>query len=416
MFRKIASIVLALGLSHVLCAQHNTSSPYTRYGYGELVENGFGFTRSIGGQSAAIRSYSHINPGNPASFTSIDTMGFRFEFGAAVKFSSFSDNNYTQSSSDANLEYLALQLPITKRFGFSAGLQPYSFVGYDFGNKSVVNSSIDSDTLAYTNRYFGTGDISQLYFGLGANPFDNFNLGVNVHYRFGSLQHQSIVNFDDTRYHATVQTNDISVHDWSLSFGAQYFIGLPKQQKIDIGATLEMPSTLKASATRNVITALVDTVNINFDNSFGTPLTFGTGIAYEYSDRWLVGFDYSFQKWSDVEYFGEKNFNDRRRFALGGQFIPSRLSKKYLQRVAYRLGVNTSNSYYKVNNEDFNMMGVSAGFGFPLRKVYNASYLNLGFEYGRAGEKSDNLILEQYFKVSLNLTLNETWFMKRKFE
>ena len=70
-------------------AQNNTSSPYTRYGYGELSNPGFGYCKSMGGLSAAVRNSKYINPGNPASFTAIDTMGFRFEVGGSAKRSSF---------------------------------------------------------------------------------------------------------------------------------------------------------------------------------------------------------------------------------------------------------------------------------------------------------------------------------------
>ena len=239
---------------------------------------------------------------------------------------------------------------------------------------------------------------------------------MNVYYNFGSIDHESNVSFSESSYHSTSQVSDISVHDWNVSFGAQYEVLLNKDNSILWGATLELPSKMKASATREITTTYVDTVKLDYDNSFGLPMSFGTGLAYQCSDRWLVSFDYKFQKWSDVEFFGEKDFNDRHRFAVGGQLIPQKMSKHYFRRVAYRLGVNTSNSYYKVNDEDFQLTAITAGLGFPLRNVANPTYLNLGLEYGRAGEKSDDLILEQYFKISLNLTLNETWFVKRKFE
>lgn len=416
MFKKLTSFLFALAVVPVVYAQHNTSSPYSRYGYGELVDGGFGLTRSIGGQTAAVRNSSHINSGNPASYDAIDSLGFRFEFGASVKYSAFSDENNTQHSWDENIDYLAMQFPITHWMGFSVGLQPYSFVGYDFQNKSVQNSTIASDTLAVTNSYSGSGNLSQLYFGLGAHPFADLHLGMNVYYTFGTLEHESKASFDNSSYHPTTQVNSISAHDWHVSFGAQYMFHLNEKNDLSWGATFELPSKMKADATREVTTTLVDTVTLNYDNSFGLPMSFGTGLVYQYTDRWLLGFDYNFQKWSDVEFFGEKSFSDRHRFSVGGQLIPQRMGKNYLKRIAYRLGLSESNSYYKVNDQDFNMFTTSVGLGFPLRKSNNPSYLNITCEYGKAGEKSDDLILEQYLKFTLNLTLNETWFVKRKFE
>lgn len=408
----VVSVMAVSGLS----AQNNTSSPYSRYGYGELVEPGFGYSKSLGGLSAGIRNYNHINSANPASFTAIDSMGFRFEFGASIKCTKFSDDVTTSKSWDQNLDYLALQFPITKWMGFSAGLQPFSFVGYEFGNKQVTKSSISTDSLTVYTNYAGTGNITQLYLGVGVEPVKNLNLGMNVYYNFGTLAHASQVAFDNKSYHSTLQRNEISVHDWNLGFGAQYVVPLSEKRNLSIGATLDLPSKMKADAEKEIVTAGVDTVNLNFDNSFGLPFSFGAGFAYDVNESWMVGVDYKFQKWSDVEYFGEKVFNDRHRFACGAELLPDRLSKKFFKRMSYRLGANYSNSYFDVNENSFNLMAVSAGFGIPLRRVANPTYLNLGVEYGRTGKKSADMVLEQYFKISLNLSVNERWFAKRKFE
>ena len=46
-------IMLLCGVSG-LWAQHNTSSPYTRYGYGNVLDGGFGQTRAMGGLSYGL--------------------------------------------------------------------------------------------------------------------------------------------------------------------------------------------------------------------------------------------------------------------------------------------------------------------------------------------------------------------------
>ncbi|MBQ0030665.1 MAG: hypothetical protein MJZ24_10120 [Paludibacteraceae bacterium] len=414
---RFFSIILAAFVgANVAQAQNNTSSPYTRYGYGELVQPGFGYSNSRGGLSVGLRNENHINSGNPASFTAIDSMTFRFEFGASIKRSSFQDKEREQTSWDQNLEYMAMQFPVGRYFGFSAGLQPFSFVGYEFSNRHVQPSSISSDTLAYTNSYIGQGNLTQLYLGLGANPFSNLHVGVNAYFNFGSIEHLSQVTFDNGAYHSSSQTNSMKVHDWAVGFGAQYVFPLAENRSLVVGATLDLPSVLTASADREVITNYVDTTKINFDDSFGLPLGFGTGFEYELSESLTVGAEYRFQKWSDVEYFGKKEFNDRHRLACGLDWVPSSMSKNFFKRVSYRAGLNYSNSYFKVNGDDVKHYGASFGLGLPLRRTANPSILNLGVEYGRAGEKSDDLILEQYFKFTLNLSINERWFAKRKFE
>jgi len=42
------------------------------------------------------------------------------------------------------------------------------------------------------------------------------------------------------------------------------------------------------------------------------------------------------------------------------------------------------------------------------------SNINLGFELGKRGMASENLIEEKYFKINIGLSLNDLWFQKRK--
>ena len=93
------------------------------------------------------------------------------------------------------------------------------FVGYEFGNKTVQPSTITADTLAVNSSYTGSGDISQVYMGLGVSPFRNFSLGgANVYYNFGTIDHNSVVSFDSPTFHSTTQTSSISVR-LGVSFG-----------------------------------------------------------------------------------------------------------------------------------------------------------------------------------------------------
>jgi hypothetical protein len=395
-------------------SQNNTSSPYTRFGYGSLVDAGFGQSKSMGGISFGLRDNRFMNPGNPASFTAIDSLMFRFEAAASLKFSSYSDAMGGQTKTNGNLEYLGFQFPIKKWLGISAGLIPYSFVGYDFENREVKPSSITGGSLETLYSYNGSGGITQLYLGAGVSPFRNFSLGANVAFNFGTIKHASTVSFTDASYHSTNQTQTIKVTDFTGLFGAQYAIPLPKEQRVTLGVIFQTKSKLNADAEQVNITT--DTLTMTDNNLFDTPMTIGAGVVYNFSDRLTVGFDYKFQAWSDVRYFGEKPFVDRNKYAMGVEFQPDRGSKSYLSRMSYRLGANYSDSYIKVNERDLNEFVLSAGLGFPLKKGDNPTILNFVFEYGNMGTTDYNLIEEQYFKFTLNVTINERWFMKRKFD
>jgi hypothetical protein len=417
MLKKSITLLLLMGFNaSLLYSQNNTSSPYTRYGYGNLVDAGFGQSKAMGGLSFGLRSNQFVNPGNPASYTAIDSMTFRFEAGVAAKISTFSDDEANQSKFDANLEYLAMQFPIKRWLGMSAGLLPYSFVGYDFYSKTTQPSTIINNSLTSTYTYTGNGGISQVYIGLGVTPIRNLSIGANVGYNFGKIEHESTVTFDSSTYRSMNQSKQIDVSDFVWMLGAQYEKPLENQKKLTFGVTFQPKSKLSADAQQVISSAGVDTVTIDNSNDFETPLTFGLGFVYNFSDRLMAGLDYKRQNWSDVKYFGKKTLTDRNKIAAGVEFLPKSSSKKYLERVSYRLGANFSNSYVKVNDETVNEYSITAGFGLPLKRGLNPTIMNLVFEYGNIGTTTDNLIQERYFKFTLNATINEKWFMKRKFE
>ncbi|MDR0843716.1 MAG: hypothetical protein LBN71_00705, partial [Tannerella sp.] len=124
---KIWVIAGALILSQLsLSAQNSTNSPYTRYGYGVIADRSFGAGRAMGGIGYGLRSSRQINPMNPASYSSMDSMTFLFDAGATIQYSSFKDANYSQNDINGNLEYFAMQFPLSKRIAMSAGVLPYS--------------------------------------------------------------------------------------------------------------------------------------------------------------------------------------------------------------------------------------------------------------------------------------------------
>jgi len=416
MLKKSFILLFLMGLTVSLYSQNNTSSPYTRYGYGNLVDAGFGQSKAMGGISFGLRSNQFVNPANPASYTAIDSMTFRFELGAAAKLSTYSDNAANQTTFDANLEYLALQFPVTRWLGVSAGLLPYSFVGYDYYSKTTQPSSIISNSLTATYNYTGNGGITQVYLGAGVSPFENFSVGANFGYNFGTIEHVSSVTFDTTIYRSMYQSKQIDITDFIWTLGAQYVIPFENEKKLTLGATFQTKSKFSANAQQVVYSSGVDTVTIDNIDDFESPLTFGLGFVYNFSDRLMAGFDYKRQNWSDVKYFGEKPFADRNKYSMGVEFLPKSSSKRYLERVYYRFGANYSNSYVKLNDETLNEFSLSAGLGLPLKRGLNPTVVNLVFEYGNMGTTADNLIRERYFKFTLNATINERWFMKRKFE
>ena len=99
---------------------------------------------------------------------------------------------------------------------------------------------------------------------------------------------------------------------------------------------------------------------------------------------------------------------------MGVQFNPDHRSNNYLKTVYYRLGFYYENTYLQMKGSRLNKYGTSFGIGLPLRKF--GSIINLSYEIGRRGTIKDNLIQENYWSVFFGLTINDVWFLKRKYD
>jgi hypothetical protein len=65
-----------------------------------------------------------------------------------------------------------------------------------------------------------------------------------------------------------------------------------------------------------------------------------------------------------------------------------------------------------VNNIPLTETGISFGLGLPLGSLSNA---NVGFEISRRGEKKSGIIQETLIAMRIGLSLNDIWFIKRKY-
>ncbi len=413
----IISAMLCLGTAIAATGQNNTSSPYSRYGYGSLVDGASAQGRGMGGLSVGVRDNQYTNFGNPATYTAIDSLTFRFELGASVRSSFYSSGDAKSSDVSGNLERVGLQFPIKNWMGVALGIEPYSIVGYNYSDSErpiAVNTddkSIDS--------YAGEGGINQVILGLGFKPCKPFSFGCNLKFLFGDITTESMVSFNSSKsnfYHSTLQTNMIDVHDLAVSFGAQYEIETGEDKSLVIGATFEPKNTLNADANKTITTTGIDTVNKEYESAFELPLVFGLGASYKIKDKWTFGVDYKIQKWSDAKYFDEKVFEDRKKLSLGAELLPNHKSKSYFNRVAYRWGFSTANTYYKVHGDTNRENLFSAGFGFPLKRGLNPTVINFTAEYGFTSLSNKDLMSDRFLRFVINATLNERWFVRRRLD
>ncbi len=408
-YKFVFTLFLALIVSQTILSQNNTNSPYTRFGYGIINDNASGKHKAMGGAAIGARSGQDINTVNPASYSAVDSMTFMFDVGVSLFATQFSDSEARRSKMNGNLEYLNLQLPLTKWLGLSAGLQPYSFVGYDFSmSDSTYTEDPDNPYIHYTNSYTGLGGINQVYLGLSVKLFNHIALGANAYYMFGSMNNNRSQTFHSSVANSYSVQNSIRVSDFRFRYGAQFFHTFAKKHDLTLGLIYEHQSGLNGEFTQIEIKS---TDTIASSQGFDLPSLYGGGLNYTYDNRISIGVDYSLQQWSTARYFNKTDsLHNTSKISLGAEYIHDPMGASYVDHMAFRVGYNMSNSYLNQEQNLLDNFGITFGVGFPLKN--SKTMVNATFEYGKTGNKQS--LREDHFKFTLSTSINELWFFKRK--
>jgi len=409
------------GYAQTNITNNNTTSPFSRYGLGDLTHYGYGRTAAMGGASLGSRHNVQINSANPASYNANDSLSFIFEFGVDATLSKYKSNTGTLKANDTNFRYFSLSCPINRWMGIGLGIQPFSDMGYE-----VAFSKEEAGIGNVYSSYSGEGSTSKAFFGTAISPFKGLSVGANVNYIFGRLNQNTGIGFDDTNLFNFSKKEGTRLRDFTLTYGLQYEMKLKKDQFLTLGATFENQSKLTAlhqlysSKTISVgtsgLSSYIDSIPEKKD-IIKLPSTLGIGLSYNKLNKLEINADYYYAGWSKATFFGKQNelLTDLSRISAGIEYIPEAFSiRSYLKRIRYRAGIHQENSYLKLNNHQIKEIGISFGAGLPLPK--SKSTANFAVEFGKKGTTDYDLVKNNYTKISLYLNMYDYWFSKRKFD
>ncbi len=410
---------------------NNTTSPFSRFGLGVLNHYGYGRTSAMGGASIGSRHEVQTNSSNPASYNSIDSLSFVFDFGLDGTISKYQSNSGTMKANDINFRYFSLSFPVNKWIGAAMGVQPFSDMGYT----EVFNEDITNVGTVYHN-YTGEGSSTKSFFGLSLMPFKGLSLGANLNYIFGRMNQNSVVSYSDATLYYLSRRESTRLSDFTLSYGLQYDYELKKNQFLTLGVTFETQSNLSAFHSLDTYKALTygtSSSSASIDSIPETkgnivlPSTIGVGLSYNKLNKLEINADYYYAGWSKSTFFGSSDqlLTDQSRISAGFEYTPEAFSiRSYVKRIKYRAGFHFENSYLQLadpKSTDANAakhqikeFGVSFGAGLPFPK--SKSTANFAFEFGKQGTTDYNLAKNNYMKLSVYLNLYDYWFVKRKFD
>lgn len=416
MIKKII-ISSCLLFSFVSFAQEGTASPYSFFGIGDVRYKGTADVRSMAGVALEQDSI-HLNLDNPSSYANLKFT--TFSVGGSYNTTKLKSDTESASTRRTTLDYLAVGLPLGK-FGVGFGLIPYSSVGYKI-------TSLAEDATQNNSRFNGSGGLNKVFFGVGYKITPSLSLGADVHYNFGKIQTNSLEFITNV----PIGTRELNSVDLS---GVNFNVGLMYQTKINSKLTFfssmayTLESTLSTENTRNIDTVIYnsnydlvvvdssDKLVTKTDLRLPSKITFGAGIGRP--RNWLIGGQVSLRNSGSLASIYNKlsnvSYQKQEKYSIGGYFIPKyNTFSGYAKRITYRGGLKYEKTGLVVNNQSINDIGITLGLGMPITGSF--SNINFGFELGKKGTTSSNLVQENYAVFSVGMSLNDRWFVKRKFD
>lgn len=407
-------------------AQQRTYSPLSRYGYGEMQNISYSGYGAMGHTGIAFQSAYGINNLNPAANASMDSLSFYFDAGMSYFWQGINSGNEKAYYSNTVFDYVALGFSITPKASATAGFKPFSSGGYKY------QTITEYDNTTSVSNLTGDGNLTELYLGLSYKIGSNLSIGANVNYIFGTLENMSQATFSDATAQKYGSHRKMTVGSVNFDFGAQYKINIADDKSLIIGATYQPKQGL--SGERTVYQASGDTFGDDFNlfspsgridtityntgsydgDDFQIPAKLGLGLSYNIEEKLKLGFDYEFEQWEDIN-FSDDYLRNTQRYSVGAEFIPKdRAVNNYLSRIRYRAGGFYKNEYVSLSGEDLNNYGITFGLGLPLRR--SKTMINLSFEYGQRNLSGASDYTEDYGRITVNFSLHEFWFAKRKLD
>jgi len=416
---KYIYLIIFLAGSPFIFAQSNTSSPYSIGGLGEIAFKGNAINRLMGGLDIVSDSL-HANLNNPASLGDLKLV--TYSLGLNYKSTKLSSSASNETVTSASIDYLVVAIP-TKKFTFGFGILPATSVGYRL--QSVIEGD-DINNVVNLNE--GFGGLNQTFLSIGFKVFEFLNFGVSVNYNFGKITNESSRQEQNIDF-GTFFTKTSSLAGFNYRFATQLKIPLTSKVRLDAMAYYVPNNSLTATNesvyfTRSVTTQdlgdfeNVDLAAINLDEttiSLGNQYSFGLGITKD--KKWFVGGQYSRRNSADYvnNFISLDNitYANGSRLSFGGFYLPDYSSiTSYWKRIVYRAGVRSEDTGVLFNNQPLKETGISFGVSLPMAGFSNA---NIGFEFGKRGSQDNGLIQESYWNLIVGLSLNDIWFIKRKF-
>ena len=436
MIRKIERVFLSAVFliisvcSYAQSGAYGAYSPYSIYGIGEISKQGTAYNKSMGGVGIATRNKRYINYLNPAAVTARDTLSFMADFGLSQKNTAFAQDGVKSAKNTFNVYDFVMSFPIYKSSAFMVGITPFSDVGYDFSSIET-NPDIIGNTGNVAYDSYGMGSIYQIFASAGATFWKRFSVGAEVLFLFGNIDKVTNMTFADASYRSLNSGHDLTMRGVTGKFGVQYEQKLGSEVSMILGGTYRLGTNMNGYSTdykyavqSSVTDTLRYSVGILKDEGLRIGDELGIGVSFKGGEKWSAEFDYLRSDWRNsgmdkapgFSSVGKSSFSSSvsQSFRAGFEIVPNRNDiRYYLRRCAYRAGVYYDQSYYKLDGNDVNTIGITLGVTLPVFRFYNG--ISLGVDMGQKGSRKNNMIRERYAMFVIGFNIHDIWFQKPRY-
>ncbi len=410
-------LLLVLG-SFSLFSQSITT-PYSNYGIGELGDYSLPHNESLGGFGVGGPELYNINSANPAWLPYNFLTGF--QIGLKGESRRYIGGEGNTSDKTGSLRYLATVFPlIPQKWTTSLTLLPYSSINYNL----LALGTIDQTGEQVENVFTGSGGLTQLSWSHGFTLVNNLTMGVRASFVFGSLDkstRNTVLSTEDVGFSVSyLEETSYSDVTLGVSFGNR--VKIEDEKFIYFGGVIDLPK--KLSGTRNTRLSrfpangaieLPDAVQIDDDVpvTFKTPTIVTIGGSFDKVNTYQFGLDIKYQNWESSDAIQEEVRNTL-TISAAGRIIPDYKSvNNYFKRISYRFGFQYKEIPYVINSQKINEFGINFGISLPMT---GGSSLDTAFRFGWRGTTENDLVRENIYQVVFGLTINDRWFVKRRYD
>lgn len=416
---KTLFIVGLLLFGNKLLAQRETTSPFSRYGYGDLYTNTTAYNQAMGGISVGLLSPTQINFGNPAHQSNIKKETFLFNVGMGADIRKAEENNISATQTSVGVESISLAFPIiADHWGCAVGMLPFNSVGYNMNY---------TDSLAEYS-YKGEGGINQFALSTGVQVFKGFSLGANLAYLFGTTNYMSENYFTESSAFYSRKDLEYKTIGFLWGLGLQYNWKINEEKTFTLGTTWRKKQSLSYKETETFNSYIISGVTeIGKDTvikaitraNTDIPTELALGIGFKSENKYQIGIDAGLQNWENISCYGtnDKNLTSTKFIKIGGELIPDYKSTKFYKRVPLRLGAHYADlpSIFTFEGTTAQVKEYGVTLGTQISSKHTRNSLALALDFGTRGNKSlAKSLHETYMQIKINVTLQEVWFNKRK--